>query len=228
MATISKDGISDGQTSKAEHVTRIIDALDGTSTTEVIASGSFSGSFQGDGSSLTGVATGAGFPFSGSALITGSLLVSSSAVDFTDVTNITVPSPSSVNGSSNITQVYTAGSHVQVDLSSAGESHNVILPTAADSYLGTEITFDITGVGSNSKFTISGSGENKLFGIVVINGANASALINAGAGVNFLQVNSTNAKLTDTYTLRSMGSVGWKLTGTCFQASSFSSSFQPG
>ena len=56
MATISKTGIQDGLTSKAEHITRIIDALDGTATTEVVATGSFTGSFTGDGSALTGVA----------------------------------------------------------------------------------------------------------------------------------------------------------------------------
>jgi hypothetical protein len=55
MATISKTGIQDGSTSKAEHLTRIIDALDGTATTEVVATGSFTGSFQGDGSGLTGI-----------------------------------------------------------------------------------------------------------------------------------------------------------------------------
>ncbi len=43
MATISKTGIQDGLTSKAEHITRIIDALDGTATTEIIATGSFAG-----------------------------------------------------------------------------------------------------------------------------------------------------------------------------------------
>lgn len=57
MATISKTGIQDGLTSKAEHITRIIDALDGTAVTEVVATGSFTGSFTGDGSSLTGVAS---------------------------------------------------------------------------------------------------------------------------------------------------------------------------
>ena len=40
MATISKTGIADGLTSKAEHLTRIIDALDGTATTEVVVTGS--------------------------------------------------------------------------------------------------------------------------------------------------------------------------------------------
>ena len=53
MATISRTGIQDGLTSKAEHITRIIDALDGTATTEVVATGSFTGSFTGDGSALT-------------------------------------------------------------------------------------------------------------------------------------------------------------------------------
>lgn len=48
MATISKTGIQDGLTSKAEHITRIIDALDGTATTEVVATGSFTGSFDGN------------------------------------------------------------------------------------------------------------------------------------------------------------------------------------
>ena len=55
MATISRTGIQDGLTSKAEHITRIIDALDGTAVTEVVATGSFTGSFTGDGSALTGI-----------------------------------------------------------------------------------------------------------------------------------------------------------------------------
>ena len=239
MATISKTGIQDGLTSKAEHLTRIIDALDGTATTELVATGSFTGSFTGTGtitsasyavtaSYAENAGAGAGFPFNGSAIITGSLLVSSSTVDFTDVTSITVPSPSSVNGSNNINQLYNAGTHVQVDLSSAGESHIVILPTAADSYLGTEIIFDITGIGSNSRLQISGSGENKLFGIIIAPGSATDDLRNGGLGVNFLQVNSSNSELTDTYTLRSMGSVGWKLTGVCASATAYSSSFIAG
>ncbi len=57
MATISKTGIQDGLTSKAEHITRVIDSLDGTATTTIVATGSFTGSFTGDGSALTGVAS---------------------------------------------------------------------------------------------------------------------------------------------------------------------------
>ena len=50
--------------------------------------GSFSGSFIGDGTNLTGVEA---FPFSGSAVITGSLTVSQSAVDFSNATSVTLP-----------------------------------------------------------------------------------------------------------------------------------------
>lgn len=120
MATISRTGISNGGTIQPSHITNIIDALDGTSTTTtVIASGSFSGSLVG---TLTGTAsfatnalsasyainvpttssyalsalsssyaltasyaingggggTGAGFPYSGSAQITGSMGITGS------------------------------------------------------------------------------------------------------------------------------------------------------
>lgn len=47
MATISKSGISNGSTIESEHITRIIDALDGTSSAAIIASGSFTGTFIG-------------------------------------------------------------------------------------------------------------------------------------------------------------------------------------
>jgi hypothetical protein len=73
MAIINKTGITNGGTIQAEHVTRIIDALSGLSTDTIIATGSFTGSFKGDGSQLSGVS--AGFPFTGSARITGSLAV---------------------------------------------------------------------------------------------------------------------------------------------------------
>lgn len=76
MAIINKTGITSGGTIQAEHVTRAIDALSGGSTDTVVATGSFSGSFKGDGSQLSGIS--AGFPFTGSARITGSLIVTGS------------------------------------------------------------------------------------------------------------------------------------------------------
>lgn len=57
MAILNSEGIYDGATSKAEHITRVIDSLDGTATTTIVATGSFTGSFTGDGSALTGVST---------------------------------------------------------------------------------------------------------------------------------------------------------------------------
>ena len=79
MAYIPKTGISNTSTIQAEHITRIIDALDGTATTEVSASGQFSGShsgsFLGDGSGLTGVTAEWDGTHNGNAQITGSLVV---------------------------------------------------------------------------------------------------------------------------------------------------------
>ena len=53
-----------------------------------IYSGSFSGSFIGDGSLLTGVEA---FPFTGDAQITGSLSFSGSLIDFTDAASVQLP-----------------------------------------------------------------------------------------------------------------------------------------
>ena len=79
MAYIPKTGISNTSTIQAEHITRIIDALDGTAATEVSASGQFSGShsgsFLGDGSGLTGVTAEWDGTHNGNAQITGSLVV---------------------------------------------------------------------------------------------------------------------------------------------------------
>ena len=55
MATISKSGITDGGVIDSTHITRIIDALDGTSADIIYATGSFTGSFIGNGSALSGI-----------------------------------------------------------------------------------------------------------------------------------------------------------------------------
>lgn len=52
MAIINKTGITDSGIIQAEHVTRTIDALSGVGTDTIVATGSFSGSFVGDGSQL--------------------------------------------------------------------------------------------------------------------------------------------------------------------------------
>jgi hypothetical protein len=57
MALIDKTSIGTGNTIQAEHITRIIDALNESGSYEIIATGSFTGSFVGDASGLTGVIT---------------------------------------------------------------------------------------------------------------------------------------------------------------------------
>jgi hypothetical protein len=108
MAIINKIGITDGGIVQAEHVTRAIDALSGGSTDTIVATGSFSGSFKGDGSGLIGV--GAGFPFTGSAIISGSLIVTGStnisssltANDITTNNSLTVTGIADFNDAVNI------------------------------------------------------------------------------------------------------------------------------
>jgi len=232
MATISKTGIADGLTSKAEHLTRIIDALDGTATTEVVATGSFTGSFVGDGSSLTGVATGAGFPFSGVARITGSLTVSQSFIDFTDVKNITVPSLTLGPAAETVNLInIPAGSITRVSLANDNQKIAVNLPAAGAAYIGQEWTFDIIGVGgaADTRLELTGS-ENKIYGIVaaISNPAYIGQSGAGAAGFNLFQV-SGSVTLGDTFKLRSMGSVGWKIEAQVrLGTASTSGSFLPG
>jgi hypothetical protein len=86
MALINKTGITNGGTIEAEHITRAIDALSGVGTDSIIASGSFTGALTGTASfattasfALNAGGSGIGFPFTGSARITGSLIVTGSA-----------------------------------------------------------------------------------------------------------------------------------------------------
>jgi hypothetical protein len=88
MAKIPKSGIANAQTIQASHITNIIEALDGTGSYEIdatgsftgsftgVSSGSFSGSFEGDGTNITGVTAEWDGTHVGNAEITGSLNVS--------------------------------------------------------------------------------------------------------------------------------------------------------
>ena len=60
MALLDKSGIVDGQRIDGVHVSNIYDALNESGSFTVQASGSFSGSFQGDGSQLTNLPGGGG------------------------------------------------------------------------------------------------------------------------------------------------------------------------
>jgi hypothetical protein len=88
MALLNKSGISTGQTVTATHITNIYDTFNESGSFTVQASGSFSGSFQGNGSALTGItSTIPAGTVSGSAqLIELGAAITGSAVDFLHVT----------------------------------------------------------------------------------------------------------------------------------------------
>ena len=143
MATISRTGISDGGTIQPAHITNIIDALDGTSaTTTVVATGSFTGSLIGE---LTGTASfattalsssyavtasyaknaggsGTGFPFTGSAIISGSLSITGSAV--TGVNALAVQGSVYVDNTvtGQLDGRITGAGNLRLDLSELGKS----------------------------------------------------------------------------------------------------------
>ena len=158
MATISRTGIADGSAIQAEHIIRIIDTLDGTATTDIIATGSFTGSFTGNGSSLTGVIGEWDGTLNGNAEITGSLTITGagSIVDFTAATaisesavNITTSLrvPGSFNtdyflaesGSYNLESIINSGGTVDIDLKHAAPLF-ITLPSPAQ-YVGSQYTF---------------------------------------------------------------------------------------
>ena len=239
MATISKIGIQDGLTSKAEHITRIIDALDGTSTTEVVATGSFTGSFNGTyagtitsasyavtASYAENAGAGSGFPFNGDAVITGSLLVSGSEVNFQSASQLILPhttiGPSTVTLGPNLGSL-PAGGRTRVLLSSNTQTITVQLPAAPDgddTYLGYEYTFDIAQVGgSNAKFVIQ-SGSSKISGVSYA--ANSTdALLNVD---KLTMDNAAGVRQTDSIMIRSMGGNGWRVQSFTRLASAVSSS----
>lgn len=128
MAIINKTGITSGGTIQAEHVTRAIDALSGGSTDTVIATGSFSGSFKGDGSQLSGVT--AGFPYTGSARITGSLAVTGS---------LTV-----------VNSIVASGSHLSV----TAETVNVGTGTGTTTTYSSKTSLNLKNMSNGSGFVI--------------------------------------------------------------------------
>ena len=158
MATISKIGITDGSSIQAEHITRIINSLDGTATTDIIATGSFTGSFTGNGSGLTGVIGEWDGTLNGNAQITGSLTVTGAGalVDFTAATSISESAvnittslrvPGSFNtdyflaesGSYNLESMINSGGTVDIDLKHAAPLF-ITLPSPAQ-YVGSQYVF---------------------------------------------------------------------------------------
>ena len=237
MATISKTGIQSGLTSKAEHITRIIDALDGTATTQVVATGSFTGSFDGiytgtvvsasyavtasyaeNAGESPGIflQTGSFYATTNNLEITGSVVVKgplatsgNSSTSFSGSKNVAMPATQLSNGATVSLNFTTlpAGGYVFVDLSGAN-AVTLTLPTAAVTYYGYEWNIGVSAVGGAGDMTIAG-GASKIFGNIAApaNPKNVDA-------ASTLTIDSGTSRVGDTLTIRGMGSYGWLLTGT--------------
>ena len=242
MATISKTGIQDGLASKAEHLTRIIDALDGTATTEVVATGSFTGSFIGDGSALTGVggsgifaqtgsiyATTNDLEITGSVDITGNTTINGTTtingnfatnarVNFSGSSEVRVPWQILDNSSGAVSTTFTnlpAGGHILANIS-GDSSFEISLPTASDNVLGYEWSITIFAKGGNGDLVIGG-GAGRIHGTI-------SAVSNAKSfsAASTVTVDAGTCVVGDCLIIRSMGSAGWLITGTFANGNSIS------
>ena len=245
MATISKTGIQDGLTSKAEHITRIIDALDGTATTEVVATGSFTGSFDGiytgtvvsasyavtASHALTGVGgsgifaqTGSYYATTNDLQITGSVTLNgavstkgNSGTSFSGSRGVVLPAKLLSNGAA-VSMGLTSlpyGGYIFVDLSSTN-TVTLTLPTAADTYAGYEWNIGVSAKGGTGDMTIEG-GASKIYGNIA-----AVASPQNFSAASTLTIDSGNSRVGDTLTIRGMGSAGWLLTGTFRDGSTIS------
>lgn len=137
MAIINKTGITNGTTIQAEHITRAIDALSGSSTDTIIATGSFSGSLVGLATSASFATTAsyalnaagaASFPYTGSAKITGSLGVTGS-LSITGATTLSTTTLGAVTMNAALSGSITGSSTLIMNLGTLGSSGNFILPT---------------------------------------------------------------------------------------------------
>ena len=122
MAIINKTGIGEGNLIEAEHVTRAIDALSGGSTDSIVATGSFTGSFIGDGAGLTGItvtnATSASYAATASYLL-GSI-VSASYSDTSATASFVATASTAISASTANTASYIRSSTLNQNLTING------------------------------------------------------------------------------------------------------------
>jgi hypothetical protein len=181
MAILNKTGITDGGTIQAEHVTRTIDALTGGSTDTIVATGSFSGSLQGVATSASfattasfalnaGGGTGVGFPFTGSARITGSLIVTGST-NISSTLNVngslTANDVLTVNNSAEFNSVLTANSsaefndvvNVNVNPLTVNQSTYISARTNIVELIATATTHSVTDYPAGTTFFVNMTGS---------------------------------------------------------------------
>lgn len=179
MAKIPKSGISNFQTIQASHITNIIEALDGTGSYDIDATGSFTGSFEGNATgSFTGSFEGNGsgltevdpFPYTGSAIISGSLLVTGSINGrFTKDSIAVNNTKGGYDGNLSDSGIYP-GMNVMIDLSP--DNSNAIkynLPSLTEYPLGSSYVFYLSTapfpIGS-AFFNITTSGSDSFQGTI--------------------------------------------------------------
>lgn len=142
MALIDKTSIGTGNTIQAEHITRIIDALNESGSYEIIATGSFTGSFTGDGSGLTGitsVATASYAHYAVSASYEINYETSSSYADFAKTASYT----SAITGSTNTLPIFDGNNSISNSaISTDGESYFIDIPAGAIQFRGTDTSID--------------------------------------------------------------------------------------
>lgn len=183
MATISRSGISTAQPIQATHITNIIDALDGTSTTvTVVATGSFSGSFDG-----TIAATGS---FTGSLI--GNIVGSASfATNATNAANVAFTGISALpasltgfngDGVSSVQSKITGDTNIS-SLTNGGfypieTSGTTTITLGSRAYTGFEVTFfyRVDGGGYDVQFGAGGQTVISANGNLKMNGTGSAVV----------------------------------------------------
>lgn len=158
MAIINKTGIGDGNLIEAEHITRIIDSLNGTGSYSIAATGSFTGSFKGDGSQLTGVPAGPSTTASyvDSSGVDGPLGMNSIlSASFATTASFAVSASRSVSAAFATTASFLSGAVLQ-----NGNRFGTIMQ------IGTEDAFDLALQASGSNYLIIEGSENSTKGHV--------------------------------------------------------------
>ena len=169
MAKIPKSGIASAQTIQASHITNIIEALDGTGSYDVVATGSFTGSFTGDGSNITGVTAEWDGTHVGNAEITGSLILTGDVTassytgsfvgDGSGLDGVVATTLFALSEGSGVSEFTFDGTFTQtINISgSVGLTTDTITKWTGDAFADTSITDDGAVVDITSDTTITGS-----------------------------------------------------------------------
>ena len=206
MAKIPKSGIANAQTIQASHITNIIEALDGTGSYDVVATGSFTGSFTGDGSNITGVTAEWDGTHVGNAEITGSLILTGDVTassytgsfvgDGSGLDGVVATTLFALSEGSGVSEFTFDGTFTQtINISgSVGLTTDTITKWTGDAFADTSITDDGAVVDITSDTTITGSltvgDELRATGLTQGGGTDTVAMYDTGSGQFFFTASS--------------------------------------